>query len=101
MADERPVALIRCMGGGFCRHTPGTCTATQPGPGPVLGTRIRGPEPDVEAIAYGLYELDAPLGTSLRRGWDRLTTERRDLYLARARLLLSGADQYDPDWRTG
>ena len=92
-------ALPRCMGGRFCRHTPGTCTATAP---PRLGepfTAVALPAPrrdpederQARAVAFGLYALDAPLGSSVHRGWDQLTPERRDLYVARARLVLSMA----------
>lgn len=95
-------ALIRCMGGGFCRHTPGTCTATTPAPvRPQLGAvgavpltpAARDPEDErrAAAIAWGLYCLEAPLGSSLTRGWDRLEPARRDLFMARARLVLSHA----------
>lgn len=90
------------MGGGFCRHTPGTCTATRVGPVPLGAVATAVPLPTVErdpederrahAIAFGLYALDAPLGSSLTRGWDRLDQPRRDLFLARARFVLSMAE---------
>lgn len=93
-------ALPRCMGGRWCRHAPGACTATAP---PALGAPFtavalpaprRDPEDErrAAAIAFGLYALDAPLGTSVHRGWDRLEPTRRELYVARARLVLSMAE---------
>lgn len=94
-------ALPRCMGGRWCRHTSGDCTATAPPAEPALGAftavalpaPARDPEDErrARAIAFGLYALDAPLGSSVHRGWDQLEPTRRELYVARARLVLSMA----------
>lgn len=101
--------LVRCMGGGYCRHTSGTCTATAslatpdavwPEPGAVeLPAVQRDPADEVsaEAIAYGLFCLEAAVFAHHRAAWGRLDQRHRDLYLARARFVLSmAADEVPP-----
>lgn len=104
MTTPPRTALIRCMGGSFCAHRPGTCTATAPRPsgdpgGAVaLPTAVRDPadEARATAIAFGLFALEAPLSTDPRTGWDRLTDSHRALFQARARFVLATAADYQP-----
>lgn len=46
----------------------------------------------IERVAFGLYALEVPLNVSPEHTWSGLPALRRDLYLARARFVLSYAE---------
>lgn len=48
-------------------------------------------EQQAERIAYGLFALDAPLFGDHLNQWRQLPELRRDLYMAKARFVLSTA----------